>query len=83
MRQSFLLCALGIGLSATGGSPLAGQQQPAVRVHVLKISSGPSGGQVNGTFVLTSERSIFNRTDDREVIVLFGGSSCVRDLQSA
>jgi hypothetical protein len=71
MRQSFMRCALGIGLSVTVGPTLAGQQQPAVPVHVLKISSGPSGNQVNGTFVLTSERSIFNRTDDREVIVLF------------
>jgi len=26
---------------------------------------------VNGTFALTSERSTFNRNDDREVIVLF------------
>ena len=40
-------------------------------VQVLKVSSGPSGSEVNGNFVLTSERSVFNRNDGREVIVLF------------
>ncbi len=70
MRQSLMLCALVTGLLVTGGPQLAGQQ-PAVSIHVLKISSGPSGSEVNGTFALTSERSTFNRNDDREVIVLF------------
>jgi len=70
MRQSAMLCALGIGLLVIGDSRLVGQQ-PAASIHVLKISSGPSGSEVNGTFVLTSERSVFNRNDDREVIVLF------------
>src|SRR2546427_2970830 len=70
MRQSLMLCALVTGLLVTGGPQVAGQQ-PAVSIHVLKISSGPSGSEVNGTFALTSERSTFNRNDDREVIVLF------------
>ena len=70
MPQSVLLSALGMVLLATGGFQLAGQQ-PAIPVQVLKISSGPSGSEINGNFVLTSERSVFNRNDDREVIVLF------------
>lgn len=70
MRQSVILSALGVVLLATGGVQLAAQQ-PALPVQVLKVSSGPSGSEVNGNFVLTSERSVFNRNDDREVIVLF------------
>lgn len=49
--------------------------QPALQtpapVHVLKIAAGPAGIEEKGTFVLKEERSIFNRSDDREVIVLF------------
>jgi hypothetical protein len=37
----------------------------------LKIAAGPAGSPVNDTFVLTEERSVFNRSDDREVIVSF------------
>src|SRR5712671_6376917 len=70
MPQSVILRALGLVLLLTKGLPQVGQL-PAVSVHVLKISSGPSGSDVNGTFVLTSERSVFSRTDDREVVVLF------------
>jgi hypothetical protein len=70
MRQSVILSALGMVLLATGGVQLAAQQ-PALPVQVLKVSSGPSGSEVNGNFVLTSERSVFNRNDDRQVIVLF------------
>jgi hypothetical protein len=66
MAQSLFLCAVGLSLVVTGGFHQAGEP-----VHVLRISSGPSGSNVNGTFVLASERSIFNRQDDREVIVLF------------
>jgi S1-C subfamily serine protease len=40
-------------------------------LHVLRIVAGPSGNQVNGTFVLNEERSVFNRGDDRDVIVVF------------
>jgi hypothetical protein len=43
----------------------------AVPLHVLKIAAGPSGSVSNGTFVLTEERAVFNRIDDREVIVSF------------
>lgn len=42
-----------------------------VPVHVLKITGGPAGVERDGSFALTSERSVFNRTDDREVFVLF------------
>lgn len=70
MANCVVLCAFGLGLLVTGGIQQPGQQ-PAPPVHIVKISSGPSGSDVNGPFVLTSERSIFNRQDDREVIVLF------------
>ena len=49
----------------------AGQSAAVAPIQVLKISSGPTGSDATGTFVLTSERSVFNRTDDREVIVIF------------
>jgi hypothetical protein len=68
--QAVFLCAAGMSLAITGGLHQAGQQ-PAPPVHVLTISSGPSGSEINGNFVLASERSIFNRNDDREVLVLF------------
>src|SRR3954453_8978913 len=45
--------------------------QQIAPVHVLKISSGSTGSETNGVFTLTDERSVFNRTTDREVIVLF------------
>src|SRR5262245_2555280 len=45
--------------------------QQIAPVNVLKISSGPSGNETNGVFALTDERSVFNRTTDREVIVFF------------
>ena len=44
--------------------------QPAT-LHVLKIAAGPAGTEEKGVFVLTEERSAFNRSDDREVIVYF------------
>ncbi len=69
MPQSVIVPALGLFLLVTPG-PLQVGQQPA-SVRVLKISSGPSASDVNGTFVLTSERSVFNRTEDREVLVFF------------
>ena len=67
MVQSVSLRALGLAL-AVAGVPQAAQQPT---VHVLRISSGPAGSNVNGEFALTAERSTFNRSDDREVIVLF------------
>lgn len=45
-------------------------QQPAP-FHVLKIAGGPSGTESNGTFILTEERSVFNRSTDREIVVHF------------
>jgi hypothetical protein len=44
---------------------------PQAQVHVLKISAGPAGKEADGTFLLTEERTVFGRADDREVIVLF------------
>lgn len=56
--------------------PAAAQQTPSP-ITVLKIAAGPSGRNEAGTFVLNNERSVFNRTDDREVLVLFqwGGTA--------
>jgi S1-C subfamily serine protease len=51
-----------------GTSAVAQQVLP---VHVLSISAGPSGSNVDGVFTLTEERSVFSRTTDREVVVLF------------
>jgi hypothetical protein len=45
--------------------------QQIVPVQVLRISSGSAGSEINGVFSLTDERSVFNRTTDREVIVFF------------
>ncbi len=52
-------------------SSLVVMAQQAAQFHVLKIAGGPSGSESNGAFVLSEERSIFNRSDDREVIVHF------------
>ena len=38
---------------------------------MLKIFAGPAGKEADGAFVLTEERTIFGRDDDREVIVMF------------
>jgi hypothetical protein len=45
--------------------------QQASPVHVLKISAGPAGTESNGVFAFSEERSIFSRSNDREVIVFF------------
>lgn len=44
---------------------------PGQQLHVLKITSGPAGSEVNGAFVLSEERASFSRTDDKEVVVHF------------
>ncbi|HEX5215888.1 MAG TPA: trypsin-like peptidase domain-containing protein [Vicinamibacterales bacterium] len=62
-------CAALAGLCLVTRGVTASQQTAAVRV--LKMSSGATGQEQNGSFVLTSERSVFNRTDDKQVIVLF------------
>lgn len=46
-------------------------QEPAPAVHVVRIASGPSGTETNGTFVLTEQRASFNRQSDREIVVHF------------
>ena len=69
MRRCAVACILAMMLVAVGAR--AGGQQAAPSIRVLSISAGPSGVDVNGTFALTSERSVFNRTDDKDVIVLF------------
>lgn len=45
--------------------------QQIAPVQVLKISAGPAGFEKNGVFELSEERSVFSRSTDREVIVLF------------
>lgn len=50
---------------ASAAVPQAGQMQ------LLRIVSGPSGSESGGTFVLSEERSSFNRSTDREAIVSF------------
>jgi len=59
------------GLLLLATTTLLAQSSAAPPLHVLKITSGPAGIESQGTFVLTEERSVFSRTSDREVIVLF------------
>ncbi|HJR61899.1 MAG TPA: serine protease [Vicinamibacterales bacterium] len=40
-------------------------------LHVLKIAAGPSGVEEKGEFKLAEERTVFSRTEHREVIVFF------------
>ncbi|HUR20488.1 MAG TPA: hypothetical protein VMZ90_06745, partial [Vicinamibacterales bacterium] len=49
--------------------PLGAQAQAPITV--LNVAAGSGGREERGTFVLNDERSVFNRTDDREVVVLF------------
>ena len=51
--------------------PSALAQQASPPFHVLRIAAGPAGVEEKGTFRLTEERSVFSRTDDKEVIVFF------------
>jgi len=44
---------------------------PPAPLHVLKIASGPAGAEAKGAFTLSEERSVFSRSDDREVVVFF------------
>lgn len=43
----------------------------AAQVQLLQVVSGPSGSETGSTFVLSEERSTFNRTIDREAIIYF------------
>ena len=63
--------ALWLWLAGTNPAAVLMQQAPPPAIHVVTISSGPSGSEINGNFVLSSERSIFNRASDREVLALF------------
>ena len=65
LRRITLTVCLG---ACTAVSVLARQATP---LHVLRISAGPAGVEEKGTFRLTEERSVFSRTDDKEVIVYF------------
>ena len=67
-RRRRVFAIAGTILIAVGA--VAAQQTPAP-ITVLNIAAGPGGREDRGTFVLTDERSVFNRTDDREVVVLF------------
>ena len=68
MRKHFVsLCLLLLVFGVT--SPRA--QQAQAPFHVLRIAAGPAGVEEKGTFRLTEERSVFSRSDDREVIVYF------------
>jgi len=67
-RLILVACSFLIALPGRAYPHAAGQLVP---LHVLKIAAGPAGNQVNDTFVLSEERTIFNRTQDRDVIVLF------------
>ena len=62
------VCVLTFALLIPAYPNYASQDVP---LHVLRIVAGPSGNQVNGTFLLSEERSVFNRADDRDVIVVF------------
>ena len=63
------LCVFAGALLAAVGA-VAAQQSPAA-ITVMNVAAGPGGREEKGTFVLTDERSVFNRSDDREVVVLF------------
>jgi S1-C subfamily serine protease len=63
--------SLSVILACAGLSALAGGTEQAAPLHVLKIAAGPAGAPSNGRFVLTEERAVFSRTEDREVIVSF------------
>lgn len=73
-RRSFFARRLPPVLLAAlvGASTAISTQAPSTpKLHVLEITSGPAGTQSGGDFVFTEQRSVFSRTTDREVIVLF------------
>ena len=65
MPVALILCLLSPLLPSR---TLQGHAPP---LHVLKITAGPAGSEANGTFLFAEERSSFNRTHDKEVIVMF------------
>src|SRR5215211_5599406 len=62
-----ILAFVPLHIVSVGSVPVQGQTD----LRVISISAGPSGADVNGTFALSEERSIFSREADREVYVLF------------
>ena len=73
MRAAVLAVLItSLGFVADDISPDRGSPRQAQSVlRVISISAGPSGSDVNGTFALSEERSVFSREADREVYVLF------------
>ena len=71
IRMSAVWACMFVLTGVAPSHPLTAAVPQAVPLHVLKIAAGPAGSPSNGTFVLTEERSAFNRIDDREVIVSF------------
>lgn len=70
--HAFTLLSLALSMSAVAADlDHQAMQQQAPALQVLKIAAGPTGKELQDGFVLTEERSTFNRSDDREVIVLF------------
>jgi len=72
VRASHLLL---VGSLACIHAPITAAQVPAgaspAPLHVLKISAGPAGKEADGQFLLSEERAIFGRDQDREAIVMF------------
>ena len=69
------LTPLILALFLTGNTDAMARPSDAVPqsapVQLLRIVSGPSGSESGGVFVLSEERSTFNRNTDREAIVYF------------
>jgi hypothetical protein len=63
--------ALGLAILCSGVTVRPESSPVQAGLHVMKITSGPAGSEVNGTFVLSEERSTFSRINDKEVIVYF------------
>jgi hypothetical protein len=67
----YLRLAIGLYLSAVPAHAQTAAPVAQAPVHVLKIAAGPTGMETNSTFTLTEERTVFSRSDDREVVVFF------------
>src|SRR5436190_22072290 len=73
MRAAVLAVLItSLGFVADDISPDRGlPRQAQSELRVISISAGSSGSDVNVTFALSEERSVFSREADREVYVLF------------
>jgi hypothetical protein len=56
---------------------IAGTAAAQPTIQVLRISSGPSGADVNGAYRLDEERARFDPSTDRQVVVFFQWSGAV------